>query len=196
MERLTSVNQNFELQFCSEVPCPFYGEPNGCNNPNYTCPSFCYFTSTAEKLAEYEDTGLIPDEIKELQADNAELKARLKQLEYGQNLQGGVIEQLEKSNQDLSDRVVRSEGLMESIELKDIANLEDELILSDEVPNHASVPMHYVYTNKNTGEKYRLGDLQDKYELGFADSRLWKIIEHEYEAEIRPQREWREKHNL
>lgn len=53
-----------------------------------------------------------------------------------------------------------------------------------------SEPMHYVYTHKITGEKYRLGDLQDKYGLGFADSKLWKIIERDYEGEIRPQREW------
>ncbi|WMI81581.1 hypothetical protein [Anaerotignum sp. MB30-C6] len=129
--------------------------------------------------------------LEHVQSENTELRERIEQLEYGRKLHGAVIEQLEKINQDLSDRALKSEGLMESIELKDIPNLEDELILSDEVPKHDSVPMHYVYTNKNTGEKYRLGDLQDKYELGFADSRLWKIIEREYDSKLCPQREWR-----
>lgn len=91
MERLTKQGQDFENQFCDEVNCQFYGEPNGCNNPNYSCSSFCYFTSVAEMLEKYEDTELTPDLIEamrghnyelinqnaDLQAENAELKARL-----------------------------------------------------------------------------------------------------------------------
>jgi len=91
MERLTKQGQDFENQFCDEVNCRFYGEPNGCNNPNYSCSSFCYFTSVAEMLEKYEDTELTPELIEamrghnselinqnaDLQAENAALKARL-----------------------------------------------------------------------------------------------------------------------
>ena len=50
--RLTKPGQDFELQFCSE--CKFYGEPNGCNNPD-ACESFDYFTEVADRLQKYED---------------------------------------------------------------------------------------------------------------------------------------------
>ncbi|MGN0180807.1 MAG: hypothetical protein ACI4DP_00075 [Candidatus Ornithomonoglobus sp.] len=54
-ERLTKQGQDFEHQFCSECECIFYGEPNGCNAPNGSCTSYCYFTEAAERLREYED---------------------------------------------------------------------------------------------------------------------------------------------
>ena len=53
--RLTEPGQEFELQFCRESGCEYYGEPDGCNHPNYVCPSNCYFTTVAERLQEYED---------------------------------------------------------------------------------------------------------------------------------------------
>lgn len=68
MERLTRAN---EERFCQGIPCHFYGEPNGCNAPNGYCDSYCYFTSIADRLASYEDTGLTPEEVAKL----AEAKA-------------------------------------------------------------------------------------------------------------------------
>ena len=53
--RLTEPGQDFEIQFCRECGCEYYGEPEGCNHPNYVCPSNCYFTTVAEKLQKYED---------------------------------------------------------------------------------------------------------------------------------------------
>lgn len=63
MERLTQPGQDFEGQFCRECGCTLFGEPNGCNHPNGSCPSYCYFTTAAERLAAYEDTGLEPEEV-------------------------------------------------------------------------------------------------------------------------------------
>ena len=63
MDRLTQPGQDFEGQFCRECGCTLYGEPNGCNHPNGSCPSYCYFTTVAERLADYEKIGMEPEEI-------------------------------------------------------------------------------------------------------------------------------------
>ena len=63
MDRLTQPGQDFEGQFCRECGCTLYGEPNGCNHPNGSCPSYCYFTTVAERLAAYEEIGMEPEEI-------------------------------------------------------------------------------------------------------------------------------------
>ncbi|MGN9163231.1 hypothetical protein [Clostridium sulfidigenes] len=39
---------------------------------------------------------------------------------------------------------------------------------------------HYEYRNKKTGEVLRLEDLQEKYNLGFAQKELWDIVEANY----------------
>ena len=51
--------------------------------------------------------------------------------------------------------------------------------------------VHYVYTHKTTGEKYLIGDLQNKYQLGFAESSLWRIIEQQYTANLELQEDWK-----
>lgn len=53
--RLTEPEQDFEMQFCRESGCDYYGEPNGCNHPDDACLSSAYFTEVAEKLRDYED---------------------------------------------------------------------------------------------------------------------------------------------
>lgn len=42
----------------------------------------------------------------------------------------------------------------------------------------------YKYRCSKTKNVYSLGDLQNKYELGFGDQRLWDIIECEYSTEV------------
>lgn len=42
---------------------------------------------------------------------------------------------------------------------------------------------HYEYKNKKTNKSYRLEELQNKYKLGFAEKKLWNIIERYYIAE-------------
>ena len=55
-ERLTQrAGQDFEYQFCQESKCGLFGEPNGCNAPDLSCAAYCYFTTVAERLKEYED---------------------------------------------------------------------------------------------------------------------------------------------
>jgi hypothetical protein len=66
MDRLTRTGQDFENEFCSGCDCVYYGEPNGCNHPDGNCGSYTYFTLVADRLAEYEDTGLSPAEVAEL----------------------------------------------------------------------------------------------------------------------------------
>ena len=41
---------------------------------------------------------------------------------------------------------------------------------------------HYEYINRKTKEMFKLEELQEKYGFGFADSKLWKIIEEEYNS--------------
>ena len=66
MDKLTRTGQDFENEFCSGCDCVYYGEPNGCNHPDGNCGSYTYFTLVADRLAEYEDTGLSPAEVAEL----------------------------------------------------------------------------------------------------------------------------------
>lgn len=49
--------------------------------------------------------------------------------------------------------------------------------------NFAWWPCHYEYISRETGEAYTLEELQEKYHLGFCDSRLWRIIEKDYHGE-------------
>lgn len=42
--------------------------------------------------------------------------------------------------------------------------------------------MHYEYINKETGRVFRLEELQEHYNLGFAQKELWDIIELEYKT--------------
>jgi hypothetical protein len=72
MDRLTRTGQDFENEFCSGCDCVYYGEPNGCNHPDGNCGSYTYFTLVADRLAEYEDTGLSPAEVAELAQAKAE----------------------------------------------------------------------------------------------------------------------------
>lgn len=66
MDKLTRTGQDFENEFCSGCDCVYYGEPYGCNSPDGECESYHYFTQLADRLAEYEDTGLTPSEVAEL----------------------------------------------------------------------------------------------------------------------------------
>lgn len=66
MDRLTRKGQDFENDFCLGCDCGYYGEPYGCNSPDGECESYRYFTQLADRLAEYEDTGLSPAEVAEL----------------------------------------------------------------------------------------------------------------------------------
>jgi hypothetical protein len=43
--------------------------------------------------------------------------------------------------------------------------------------------MHYEYKNIKTCEDFTLEQLQDKYNLGFAQKKLWDIIERDYTTE-------------
>lgn len=43
--------------------------------------------------------------------------------------------------------------------------------------------MHYEYKNIKTCEEFTLEQLQDKYNLGFAQKKLWDIIERDYTTE-------------
>jgi len=54
------------------------------------------------------------DIIQQLQKENETLSIRIKELDFGFKLQSSIIADLENSNQELSDRVVKAEGLMES----------------------------------------------------------------------------------
>lgn len=69
--------------------------------------------------------------------------------------------------------------------------LEEDIVFDErqEKETTAGVAVRYVYTNKKTKKRYTLEGLQNKYELGFADSRLWKIIERDYSSSLRPQSE-------
>ncbi len=61
MNRLTADSMNFEEMFCAE--CPHYGEPNGCNFQPGGCDAYNFFVEAAQRLKQYEDTGLTPEEI-------------------------------------------------------------------------------------------------------------------------------------
>lgn len=43
--------------------------------------------------------------------------------------------------------------------------------------------MHYEHINKKTGKAFTLEQLQEKYNVGFAQKELWDIIERDYTTE-------------
>lgn len=66
-----------------------------------------------QKLADYEDTNLTPAQIREIDSlyaekckEVAELKDRIKQLEFGCDGHTAIIDNIEKANQELSDNWV------------------------------------------------------------------------------------------
>lgn len=65
MKRHTAEGMDFEYMFCDG--CPYHGEPNGCNTPECTMGDACdFFVYAAERLKQYEDIGLTPEEIGKL----------------------------------------------------------------------------------------------------------------------------------
>lgn len=76
MDRFTKRGIDPELEFCAE--CDYHGEPNGCNRARGNCSAYAVFTDAYVRLAAYEDTGLMPDEIDELCDENERLCAALK----------------------------------------------------------------------------------------------------------------------
>ena len=57
MERLTKGDWEYEI--CKS--CKHYGEPYGCNNKDGACVSYEFYGIVWDRLAAYEDTGLMPE---------------------------------------------------------------------------------------------------------------------------------------
>lgn len=75
MDRMTNKEYYPEIEFCNH--CEYHGEPNGCNRDNGACAEYSLFTEAYERLAAYEDTGRMPDEVTAMIVENTRLRAEL-----------------------------------------------------------------------------------------------------------------------
>lgn len=73
MERMTEKRNGLNV-----IPLRRDGSPEWCVSQNQNDGTISVFGAAADTLAAYEDTGLEPSEIAEIQAENAKLRELLK----------------------------------------------------------------------------------------------------------------------